>query len=562
MFKRSKNKQIDLFENVSSHLSKRKQKVFDSAFSWHNIFYKEIVEQIDEKPYSVLYHHKMGRPNSPIRILIGMMILKEGNGWSDEQLFEECRYNLMIMRSLGLVNLNDDIPVESTYYEFRKLLGEHQKKGKGDLLKETFQSITSKQVSLHKVSGRKIRMDSKLINSNIAKSNRLQLIVESLRKYIQKIDFSGLETRYDKESYELLLKLKTCSASNITYPLNGDEKKSLLLKVGILIRALLAENKGSEQTYYQILKRVYEEQYEEIVVESNENENENEVNGNKKEKLIVPRKPKDIPSSSVQSIHDPEAAYRSKGKGASKQTVSGYHVNITESCSPEDELNLILDVETVKANVCEDQFLVETIKESTKVLEQGNAESKIEETITDGGYDSIANRKAMLAENQPRWSIAKMKGGRHIFNILKNESGNIEVFDKKSGQQLAVLFSEKLKKYIIIKESGARRYMTIEMVENYINHQSIVSQVNEESYNLRASVESTIHQSFHRLKKRNKIVYRGQLKCHWYALSRAFWVNLVRIVDKRTKKAEKAIQIWILILMHSLVALRCKYQNI
>ncbi len=54
-------------------------------------------------------------------------------------------------------------------------------------------------------------------------------------------------------------------------------------------------------------------------------------------------------------MHDPEAAYRSKGEGVNKQIVSGYHANITESCDPSDEVNLILDVEVVPANICENE---------------------------------------------------------------------------------------------------------------------------------------------------------------------------------------------------------------
>ncbi len=74
--------------------------------------------------------------------------------------------------------------------------------------------------------------------------------------------------------------------------------------------------------------------------------------------------------------------------------------------------------------------------------------------------------------------------------------------------------------------------MTEEQIDNYIQHQRIQEQVNQESYNLRATAESTIHQCFHRLKKRNKIIYRGLVKCHWYVLSRALWVNVVRITEK------------------------------
>ena len=84
-----------------------------------------MTRQIDEDVFSVLYHKGNGRPNASIRKMVAMMILKEGNGWSDQQLFEQCRFNLTVMRALGIQNLDEDVPVESTWYRFRKEILEY-----------------------------------------------------------------------------------------------------------------------------------------------------------------------------------------------------------------------------------------------------------------------------------------------------------------------------------------------------------------------------------------------------------------------------------------------------
>ena len=549
MFKRSENKQGDLFGDITNKLSPRKQKMLDCSLGWHNIFHFEVISRIDESPYSVLYHQKTGRPNASVRILLGMMILKEGQGWSDEQLFEECRFNIKVMRALGLFDLRDDIPVESTYYEFRKLLGDYTENHDHDLVKQTFRQITTEQVAFHGVSGKKIRLDSKLINSNIARSNRLHLVVEAVRKYVSNKNLEELRSKLDDSDFELVEQMQQCSASNITYPLNGSQKRAMLITIGELMMKLLSIYKGSECADYKILKRIYEDQYEQKDKNSNKDDGDNDKDYSRqsekegvaaikeanKETEVVPKQGKDISSSSVQSIHDPEAAYRTKGQGASKQTVCGYHANITESCDPKESVHLILDVEVVAANECEDTFLLNGIEESQNIIKQANGEDQgIEEVITDGGYDSVANRKEMLKDDKPTWSLAKMKGGRHVYHMEYNDKGDLEVYDSKGDQQYEVHFSERAKKYVIKTKDGGKRYMTEEQVENYIVHQQIENQVSKESYNLRATVESTIHQTFHRLKKNNKMVYRGLIKCQWYVLSRAFWVNVVRIRDKNT----------------------------
>ncbi len=55
----------------------------------------------------MLFDETVGRPNAPVRVLVSMMILKEGHGWSDAALYEHCRFNLLVMRALGLLSLSD-----------------------------------------------------------------------------------------------------------------------------------------------------------------------------------------------------------------------------------------------------------------------------------------------------------------------------------------------------------------------------------------------------------------------------------------------------------------------
>lgn len=530
-----------MFKDISGQLSSRKKKLLDAASSWHNIMWREVVSQIDERPYSVLFDRQMGRPNASIRVLIGMMILKEGNGWSDEQLFEECRFNIKVMGSLGLNQMDDDVPVESTYYEFRRLLGEHLEATGEDLLKQTFAQVTASQVLKFGVSGKKIRMDSKLINSNIATSNRLELILETLRNYVGLLKLEIYRRDFTKDEYAFLESFQSNTATNIAYSLSGEQKKVLLVRLGPVIEKLLGISM-SQSDSYKLLKQVFEEQYTEQEEEEEDTEQGDDPldTGTGMVKKPVLRDSKDIGSDTIQSVHDPEAKYRIKGHGPGKQTVMGYHANITESCDEKGEgPNLIVDVEVQAANVSEDAFLIPAIENSQKILEQDKENPKrIEQVIVDGGYDSKVNRKMMLDEKQPRINIAKMKGKKHRYEMAYDEDGQLQVWEKDGSGACEVSYSEKVRKYVIKSpKGGCDRYMTQEEVDAYILHQQISEQVDQESYNLRASVESTIHQVFHRLKNRNKMVYRGKIKCQWYVLSRAFWVNLTRIGQKELENA-------------------------
>lgn len=134
MFKKSdSHSQLDLFSSPTEYFRGSKKKEYLKDGSWHNLFRKEVVMRVDETIFSVLYSEGNGAPNASIRVLVGMMILKEGQGWSDRQLFSECGYNLLTRSALGLMALEDAEPVPSTYYLFRRNLVEYEKEHGVDL---------------------------------------------------------------------------------------------------------------------------------------------------------------------------------------------------------------------------------------------------------------------------------------------------------------------------------------------------------------------------------------------------------------------------------------------
>jgi hypothetical protein len=547
MFTKSKNSQGDLFSGMTHQLSERKNKLLNDSSGWHSVFWKEVTSRIDEKSYSVLYNKTQGRPNASVRVLIAMMILKEGNGWSDAQLFDESRFNLKVMYALGFANLDEDIPVESTYYEFRRLVGEHKKNKGINLIEGTFKQITADQIKSFNISGKKIRLDSKLIQSNIAHSTRLHLILEAIRVSIVDMDISSLDKILSEDQYWLLTQLKEKTTSNITYTLDNKGEQEVLKSAGYVIRAILDMEGGINED--SILGRIYNEQYDaeqEIKVNNksgngDKDQTGEELSDKEEDKPIKPKSPKEIQSNSVQSIHDPQAAYRKKGKGHSTQTVSGYHANITETCDKQDVVNLICSVEVQPANVCENEFLLPAITAAEQILpkQEDQEQTKIEEVITDGGYDSVTNRKAMSKLGKPKWSLAKLKGRKRAYHMKYKENAEVVITNAKTSEPYEVKYIEKKEKYRIRKENGTYRYWTKQEIQNYIDTQSILENYTKESYNLRANVESTIHQVFHRVKNRQKIQYRGITKSHWYVLSRALWVNATRIGKHLQEKSIK-----------------------
>jgi hypothetical protein len=485
--------------------------------------------------------------------MIGMMVLKEGNGWSDEQLFDSCRFDLRIMLSLGLMNIQDDIPTESSYYLFRKRIVDYKQSAGVDLFEQAFKGVTLKQMERHGVSGKMIRMDSKLISSNIARSNRISLIAEVLERSIKKVELEGLKDRLTTLQLKLIEQISKLGASKVIYQMSSEECKEALKEFGIIIRQLQSIGKSTTE-----LDRLFGEQY--MVVEEHTDQDieegeggiqkEREHEGSEQNKgndrapeciqdqeveQILPKAGKEISSGSMQSPHDPEATYRSKGKGHNKQEVQGYHVNITETCNEEEALNLITDVQTKQANKSESEFMNQAVCVTDEMSQKAQSQG-VQEVVTDGGYDSVENRKKMQNKQDITWHLAKTKGRNRVYDMSRDGQGNLEVHHRESEKKCEVKYNAKTKKYRIENPNGTKRYFTEEQIDNYIAYAELDSQeMDQRIYCIRSNVESTIHQVFHRVGKRQKIKYRGHHKSHIYALSRAFWVNCKRIFGKISK---------------------------
>ena len=128
MFRKSdSNPQLDLYGSVSSHLQGGSLRKYNDQRHWHNQFRTQVFSHIDEDLFKGLFHQTTGAPNASVSLLVGMMILKEAFEWSDAQLFEQCQFNLLTRSALGLVNMSDAAPAESTYYLLRKRMYEYNR---------------------------------------------------------------------------------------------------------------------------------------------------------------------------------------------------------------------------------------------------------------------------------------------------------------------------------------------------------------------------------------------------------------------------------------------------
>lgn len=529
MFKKSPHStQAELFSGVSQQVGNKKLSYLDKSEGWHNIFFSEITSKIEESCFSVLYPSHTGRSNAPIRQLLAMMILKEGQNWSDEQLFENSSYNLVVMRALGLQNLTDEPPVASTYYDFKSKLRTYYKETGIDLLEQTFNKLTQDQVVRYEVSGRRIRMDSKLIASNIAKCTRLQLVIKTVQQFYKELKNNNqLDWLHEAED-KLLKKLGSKAANGHTYPLKNVEKKEMLENLGRLIQRLLRACPDKTLASYQSLSRLFSEHYE--MKKGQENE------GGGAPPTLHLRPAKELSGQTIQSPFDDEATFRSKKSGDKKQAIKGYSSNITENCTP-GELSLILDAQIENAGTNDDQYLKPALITVEKVT------GKLpDEIATDGAYNSQGNLDLIAQEQKDiKWYLTAIQGSAGNFDFAWYEEDQLLVTDRRTGETQIGIKAErrastkdKAPRYRIKEPHGSKRYIEQKAIKTYFRRQEILN-LPEEIRNIRPNVEATIHQVFYHLNGQQS-KYRGLIAHRHMVFARCFWTNCRRITAKITQK--------------------------
>ena len=505
MFKKTKDRQVNLFSSAAGLFSERSQKIYEDVDAWHNKFCQQVTNRIDENLFKPLYCSNNGTPNASLRVLVAMMILKEAEGLSDEKLFENCRFNLLTRSAIGLLNMDDALPTESTYYLFRKRIIDYARSGNENLLEVVFERVTAGQSLDFAVSGKRIRMDSKLLGSNIAWLSRYEIVHETLRIFYQEVKTIG-----QIEETTILEDLLKIEGRKIVYTLTNEEVKTRLQELGEVIYEILPKFSELKTESYETLKRVFTEQFK---VEN---------------KVVIGRKNEEISAKSVQSPHDPESTYRNKDGDKCK----GYSINITESCDDEG-LNLIGNVEVKNAGAADVDFFAEGIKKAEKVFTE-----RVEAAHADGAYHSEDNEK-FCKKNNIELYLHAIQGANGRYELEMHDT-NLKVHDTTTDKELETkeITTKKGETKWRIKAEKGYRYFTKKEIENSELRKTI-AETPKEILQKRNNVEATIFQlGYHYPNAKSR--YRGQIKHQIWANLRCLWVNFVRIWKFVTQKTQKA----------------------
>lgn len=352
--------------------------------SWAGAFRRHalpILRNVEDE-FADLFDQEMGRPNRPVELVLGVLILKEMKDLTDEEALYSLEFDVLWWYSLGREPHETHL-CQKTLHNFRKRLLHHKDaEGKPDPEKKklAFRRVTDELIQALGVDVGRQRLDSTHIVSNIAIRNRLGLFVDVIRKFL------GAVKSADEKGYEgVPERLRGRYALEARYE---DVRKSEgTRRLGVAARDVwrLEErfeghpvvSKGEE---FKLLRRFREEQCE-MTLEPEEPKEDDDDHGEGGACVEV-KEPGNVESSSLQSAHDPDVTYSGK-KG------KGYEVQASETCVKTNDVQLLTEVEVTESSGSDQKATVPMVE---RLLEAGH---KPKELVSDTAYSGGENAAAL-----------------------------------------------------------------------------------------------------------------------------------------------------------------------
>ena len=333
-------------------------------------FSEKVFPAIDERIFSVLYSNKASRPNTPVNVIVGALILKEALGNTDDELVESLMFDIRYQYALHTTSFEEQPLSDRTLSRFRARVLAYETEHDIDLIHECVVKMAKEIAEFMGISLNRQRMDSLMIAANIKNLSLLELFyicVANLAKIMNQREITLPKEQYhyiEKDDYNRCIYHKReFDATERTIVVMHDAEKLIELcdKTGEL----------DDTSEYQLLIRLLKER--------------TIMDGDGTRRL---RKKEEVenPSEALLNPSDPEATFRYKAGGKNL----GYVGNVVESVG--EKGSLITDYAYEKNIYADNQFMKD-------YLEQQDTFDDGAFLVADGAYSGEMNSQIKFSDD-------------------------------------------------------------------------------------------------------------------------------------------------------------------
>ena len=380
-------------------LSPKRRDLLDQ--SWAGLFQKELLCELPVDEVAASFKEDRGRPTKELYTVLGVLLLQQAHDLTDDETVNQLAFNIQWHYALNITDESDSSKYmcNKTLWNMRQIVTEKS------LDTIVFDCFTDKLAMLFNSNIDNQRIDSVHIKSNMRRLGRIGIFTSTIHKFLinlkrnHKVLFDTLDTGI-KDKY---LSEKSLQCFSMVKP---SESSKTLASVSSDLFDLVEQFKNDSEIKsmhsFKLLERVLNEQ----------------CNVSDDGKQVEVKKPKEIPSDSLQNPSDPDATYSGhKGQGYQVQVMETY----CKDGESDNSLNLITHVEVEPSHESDANALLPAI-ESAK---QRNVSP--EELLADSLYGSDENcQKAAELEVQviaPAMGSIKKEDHINLSDFESTENG-------------------------------------------------------------------------------------------------------------------------------------------
>ena len=350
------------------NLTEREKRFLEK--SWAKIFAEKVFPAIDETVFSPLYSSKASRPNTPVNVIIGALILKEALGDTDDELVEALMFDIRYQYALHTTSFEEQPLSDRTLSRFRARVLAYETEHDVDLIHECIVKMAKEIAEFMNISPNMQRMDSMMIAANIKNLSLLELFytcVANLAKIMNQRDISLPQEQHhyiEKDDYNRCIYHKReLDATARTVVVMHDAQR--------LIEICNKTGELDDTSEYQLLIRLLRER---TILDDD---------GSRR---LRQKEEIDNPSEVLLNPTDPEATFRYKAG----EKHLGYIGNLVESVG--ENGSLITDYAYEQNIYADNQFMKDYLNQQDS-FDDGSF------IVADGAFNSEKNSQMAASHN-------------------------------------------------------------------------------------------------------------------------------------------------------------------
>jgi len=540
MIRINDHKQQQLFDPWG-FLSPKRRRLLDE--SWPGLFREHLLAELPVDKLKPFLRDDFGAPSKELYTLLGALLFQQTMDLTDAQTIEQLSFNIQWHYALNISEESDSAKYisEKTLWHWRQILIEQK------LDQLIFDQISTKLAKVFKVKAGSQRIDSMHIKSNMRKLGRISIFSQTIFKFLTNLK------RHHRDLYAVLCSnlvdhyatKKALKAFSMVKP---SESAKTLVQVSNDLYDLTEQFKDKKAVVgmhsYKLMQRVLSEHCE--------------VKSDGDKQRVVVKKPKYVPTDSLQNPSDPDAAYSGhKGQGYQVQVMETFTRNEDDQ-KKKSSLNLITHVAVEKANVHDSDALMPAIEDSDH---RGiKPDTVLADTLYGGDKNAQAAKGAdvdLVAPTKDGTNGSQVTGMR-LCDFMFDDNGRV-VSCPAGLQPVNVRYKKKTKRFTArfdrercqacthIDECpinpGKKHYYLWYSEKNYrlaLRRQFEVSDEFIDLYRWRAGVEATMSQ-YDRLTGVKRLRVRGLKSVRFCATLKATGLNIlraaaIRIAQRKDKR--------------------------